>query len=237
MPGVLSTLVGAPDPRLQQVVKFTGTTGGIGSFILFFTFLTQAVSNSSLASAAPDLVKKMAALLAVLSDVGYTLRLPGSLGVINSWKALEANTEVTDSTILNLTRLELASNLVYYVSENLAFLGGKGVLNLDAAAIGRHGLRAGQATLVNLLTTLVRLYLERKKLQTQGAGDEKDRSAQAVKARINTMSIIATAALVPVVLGAVRPDLKVLDGFQSGLAGMITGYISLRGQWAAAAAK
>ncbi len=38
-------------------------------------------------------------------------------------------------------------------------------------------------------------------------------------------------------LGGIRPDLKVLDGFQSGLAGMITGYLGMRGQWAAAGAK
>lgn len=147
MPGVLSTLVGAPDATLDQVNKFTSSTAAVGSFILFFTFLTQAVSNSSLAASFPDLVKRMGALLAVLSDTGYVLRLPGSLNVLAGMKRLEASDE-SDNVLLNLKRLQLGANLVYYLSENTAFLGGKGVLNLDA--VGRPDLTRLQSQTARL---------------------------------------------------------------------------------------
>lgn len=136
MPSVLSTLVGAPDATLDRVNRFTGATAGLGSFILFFTFLTQAASNSPLAAAAPDAVKRMGALLAVLSDTGYVLRLTGSLGVLAGLKRLEASDE-KDATLLNLKRVQLLANLVYYLSENVSFLGGKGVLNLDSVGPAR----------------------------------------------------------------------------------------------------
>lgn len=67
------------------------------------------------------------------------------------------------------------------------------------------------------------LYLERQKAKDDEA-----------KLKANTLGMIATACLVPIVLGGVRPDLKFLDGLQSGLMGMVTGALGMRGQWAAA---
>jgi hypothetical protein len=134
MPGVLSTLVGSPDPTLDQLNKFTGATPALGSFILFFTFLTQAVSNSALAANFPELAKRMGAFLAPLSDTGYILRLAGSFGVLAGLKRLEASDE-SDSVMLNLKRVQLLSNLVYFISENLSWLGGKGVISLDAVGV------------------------------------------------------------------------------------------------------
>ncbi|KAI9006897.1 peroxisomal biogenesis factor 11 [Hyaloraphidium curvatum] len=240
---VLAQLLGAPKPELERFNKVTATTNGIDKMFMTYTFGARLINWYLNKTGNPELTKQVSALSASLNDARFALRLPGSLPVIAGLVRLE-NSPPADAVALNLRRAQLACMLVYFFSEHLAWLGGKGVIKMEPARAGQHALRSVRAMLGNLLIGFLILYQERQGIiaresQALTVTDSAERQKGLGKLRDEkagwTMRFINNAALTPIFFHMSRPDLGLLSDVQIGILGLISAYVQLSGAFAAAA--
>lgn len=152
--------------------------------------------------------------------------------------------------------------LVYFLSEHVAWLGGKGVLKLEPARVAQHSMRSVRAMLGNLLIGFLILYQERSAIiaKEQAAltttdaaerqktlGKIKDEKAGWTMRFINNSCLapifVSQTALYPVFalnrraflqFHMSRPDLGLLSDVQIGLLGFTSAFIQLQSMFASA---